>query len=228
MKRFAVLIFTCLLFMGAAACSNSETTESKQEDNPNKQSDDAETTTDSSADNPSDSASETQEGPLKEVGNISDYGNHKAELLAINSENHKLNQSSLKIEITSAKLLRIFDMSSQYRQDLQFYSNKDIGEEHYLIQLVYDVENTEASDITWNGLTDVVTDQKQQIDAIASDIMLTEADGQTDFLGNVKREYVDGFIVDSKDIQKLRLVFGYVYNKDMESIAEPTEQYIKF
>jgi len=69
-----------------------------------------------------------------------------------------------------------------------------------------------------------VTDKGQQIDAISNDFVYTEADGDSIFLGKVKKEFVDAFIVKDEDISKLKFIFGASMDGDSYEDITPEQQ----
>lgn len=161
-----------------------------------------------------------------EVGQKSDIEGGTLELLKIKDINETVDIAPLKVTMKDIKLFKMTNLDEEFKNDLSYESDaaQSIGDEFTYVQIQYDVENTEEKNIEWYALTDLVTDKGQQIDAISNDFIYTEADGDSVFLGKVKKEFVDAFIVKDEDISKLKLIFGSSMDADSYEDITPEQQ----
>ncbi|SLL37386.1 Uncharacterised protein [Mycobacteroides abscessus subsp. abscessus] len=136
------------------------------------------------------------------------------ELLKIKDINESIDISPLKVTVKDIKLFKITDVVKEFAEELSYYTDATINDQFVYVQIQYDAENTEEKNIEWYGLTDVVTDKGQQIDAISNDFVYTDADGDSAFLGKVKKEFTDAFIVKDEDVAKLKMIFGSSMDAD--------------
>lgn len=46
------------------------------------------------------------------------------------------------------------------------------------------------------------------------DTLIDDADMDSEFIGEVKKDYIDGFILKNPDINSIKLIYGYTMNGD--------------
>ncbi|SDJ51460.1 hypothetical protein [Salimicrobium halophilum] len=241
MKKYVMILIASFAIILSACGGNGEESETSgdgTEDNQAEETEQNEETTSEETEPAEDEESEQdmeeespseEDGTLTEVGESIEETNYTVELMKINDETTTLTQGPLEITIDSAKVLKISDMSDGFKEETSMYAQQEIGDEYQYLQLVYSVENTEDKDIMWNGLKDIVTDQKEQVSVQMNDMLVDDSDMESDFLGKVKRDYLDGVILENPDISNLRIIFGNVMNADSyETISEEVEHEMTF
>ena len=154
-----------------------------------------------------------KEGGLIEVGQTAEDPNGKVELMKIKDINETIKQGPLKIELINAKIFKRTDMSQESLNSINQFSQSKIDEKLSYIQLRYSVENTSDKDVSWGGLVNIVTDQKEQIDAFKEEFFLLNTSNQ--ILGNVVKDYNQAFILDKPDVNKIRLIFDRIYEGEI-------------
>ncbi|UOQ85708.1 hypothetical protein [Gracilibacillus salinarum] len=167
-----------------------------------------------------------QEGRLTEVGDISEDQHGKVELLKIANINETIEHGPLEINFVNAKILKWSDIPSNIVNQASRFG--DVTDDEFdFLQIRMIVENTSDKDIIFYGIDSIVTDNKQQIEAASEEFLGNFVDGE--YLGNVKKEYVQGYILKDSDIKNLRVVFSYVEEMDTyETIAEKLDYDINF
>jgi hypothetical protein len=88
------------------------------------------------------------------------------------------------------------------------------GQPLYYVQVQFEAENTEERNIEWYDLMNVVTDKGEQIDGQLKDFIADDSEMDSVFLGKVKKEYIDGFVVKDPEISKVKLIFGNTMDSD--------------
>ncbi|WP_018934537.1 hypothetical protein [Gracilibacillus lacisalsi] len=167
-----------------------------------------------------------REGRLAEVGDIAEDELGKVELLNIANINEVIEHGPLEIDFVNAKIIKWSDMPSDILNEVSRFGDVTDGEFDYL-QIKMIVENTSDEDISWYGIDNLVTDKKQQIDGVSEEFLGNYVD--SDYLGNVKKEYVLGYILNDSDIKDLRIVFSYVDELNTyERIAEKLDYELNF
>lgn len=147
------------------------------------------------------------------------------ELLKIKSVNETVDIAPLTVTMKDIKIFKLTDMTEEFKEEMSYYNdNQNIGDELNYVQVLYTVENKEDKNIDWNGLTDIVTDKGQQIDAISNDFIFTDSDGDSEFLGKVTKEFADGFVLKDGDVSKLKFIFGASMDSDTYEDITPEQQ----
>ncbi|WP_409303038.1 hypothetical protein [Peribacillus sp. SCS-155] len=148
---------------------------------------------------------------LEEPGQKAESEEATAELLNIKKVNETVNIKPIKVTIQDIKLIKLTDVSNDYALNVSMGSQIDsevLEKGFSYIQVKYTAENTEDRNIEWYDLMNVVTDKGEQIDGQMVDFITDEGDTDSEFIGKVKKEFVDGFVVKNADINKVKLVFG--------------------
>lgn len=204
-KWLGVLLLAALL----SACGNSEETSSsepKEEAKPAAQKE------------VSNKEPETQENGkvvFTEAGQKGDTEMGTLELLKIKNVNETVSIAPITVTVKDIKLFKLTNMTEETKTEFEMYNdNQPIGDELLYVQVSYDGENTEEKNIGWYDLMNVVTDKGQQIDVMINDMIYTDADGSSEFLGKVKKEFTDGFIVKDADISTLKMIWGSSFDVD--------------
>ncbi|MDQ0484279.1 hypothetical protein [Guptibacillus hwajinpoensis] len=164
---------------------------------------------------------------LDTVGQKVEDESATAELMKIKEVNETLSIAPLEVTIKDIKLIKLTDINEELMMNLEMYGAKGTPEELSYIQVKYIAENTEEKNIEWYDLMNVVTDKGEQIDAQMNDFITDDSDMDSQFLGKVKKEFTDGFIVKDEDISKVKLIFGYTMDSDSyEDITD--EQQVEY
>ncbi|MCA1202036.1 hypothetical protein ABEP17_12940 [Priestia flexa] len=150
-----------------------------------------------------------------------------AELLKIKEVNETVDISPLKVTIEDIKVIKLTDLDEEFAEGLEWMSDTKINpEETSYVQVNYTAENTSDSNIEWYDIMNVVTDKGEQIDGQLKDFISDDGDSDSQFIGKVKKEYTDGFVVKNEDINSVKLVFGYTEDEDYNEITpEQTVEY---
>ncbi|MFJ8245215.1 hypothetical protein [Peribacillus asahii] len=149
---------------------------------------------------------------------------YTVELLKIKDINEIVEIAPLTVTIKDIKLLKYSKMSDDFKEELKWASDADhIGDETTYLQINYDAENKEEKNIEWYDLMNVVTDKGEQIDGQLKDF-ISDVDSDSEFLGKVKKEYTDGFILKDGDINKVKLIFGYTQDSTSYDEITPEQQ----
>lgn len=149
------------------------------------------------------------------------------ELLKIKKVNQTVNIKPLKVTIEDVKILKVTNLADDAKKTIEYYSQSTIPHNDLTyIQVKFNVENTSDKNIEWNGLQNIVTDKKEQIDG-NNDFLVDDSDTDTKFLGKVKKEYTNGYILKDPQIQKFKLIFGS--SMDADSLNDITaEQQVEY
>lgn len=210
MKKFFVISLLAILLSACSSPESKETVSTKPKEEP-KQAEQKEVKNDSNEPK----KDENGQTVFTEAGQKGKIEGGTLELLKIKDVNEVVDILPLKITVTNLKLFKMTEMTDDYKTTLEaFNDNTPIGDEMVYLQIIYNVENTEEKNIEWNGLTNVVTDKGQQIDAISNDFIITDADTDSAFLGKVKKEFADGFVLKASDISKIKLIWGSSMDAD--------------
>jgi hypothetical protein len=162
---------------------------------------------------------------LEEVGQKAKSEQATAELLKIKKVNETVDIAPLKVTVKDIKVIKLTDINSDMAEMIGFNTDTQVDPKKGFtyVQISYDAENTEEKNIDWYDLMNVVTDKGEQIDGQLKDFIIDDSDSDSQFLGKVKKEFTDGFILKDGDINKVKLVFGYTQDIDNE-YAEITPQ----
>lgn len=138
-----------------------------------------------------------------------------AELLKIKKVNETVEVSPLLITIEDIKVIELSAVDPIFAEELAISTD---GEAEFLkkgfsyVQIKYHVENTVDENIEWYDLVHVVTDKGQQIDGIMKDFFVDDADLESEYIGKVKKEYIDAFVLENSDISEVKLVFDETFH----------------
>lgn len=167
---------------------------------------------------------------LEEVGQIVDTGDHKAELMKIREVNETVDIAPLKVTVQDIKVIKMSDISEESLIDFAYMVGEEeaaIKDGFSYIQVKYTAENTSDQNIEWYDIMNVVTDKGQQIDAQMDDFIYSDEEGSSEFIGKVKKEFTDGYLLKDEDINKVKLIFGYTMNADNYEDITP-EQTVEY
>lgn len=225
MKKFYKLIGIGLLVVGVLAGCGEEATSNADE--PKEEPKAADQKDKKVSEPKKDEAGNTI---LEEPGQKAKSEAGTAELIKINKVNETVEVSPLKITIQDIKVIELSDVDSVFAEDLAFSID---GEAELLekgfsyVQIQYNVENTQDQNIEWYDLVNVITDKGEQIDGMMKDFYIDDADLESEYIGKVKKEYTDSFVIKDKDINSVKLVFANTMNADtFEDITgEQTVEY---
>jgi rare lipoprotein A (peptidoglycan hydrolase) len=225
LKKLFTLLFVSMLVFVLAACgsdSSSASDESKKEATASNQ--------EAKGEKKEADSKETNDSNLTEVGQVykADDG-HKVELLKIKDVNETVDIAPLKVTVQDIKVLKMSDLTEAQKEEVSYYAptGTDLSSGFSYIQVKYTTENTEDKNIEWYDLMNVVTDKGEQIDGQMNDIIMTDSDSDSEFIGKVNKEFVDGFIVKDGDINSVKLVFGNTMDADSyeDITGEQTVEY---
>jgi hypothetical protein len=152
---------------------------------------------------------------LEEIGQKATTDAGTAELLKIKKVNETIDIAPLKVTLKDIKLIKLTDISEEMKDGLSLFDitvNDD--QPLYYVQVQFDAENTEEKNIEWYDLMNVVTDKGEQIDGQLKDFIVDDSEMDSVFLGKVKKEYVDGFVINDPEISKIKLIFGSSIDSD--------------
>ncbi|MFE4896608.1 hypothetical protein [Peribacillus butanolivorans] len=162
---------------------------------------------------------------LDVVGQKAESPEVTAELIKIKDVNETLDIAPLTVTVKNIKLLKLSNMTEDYKEGLKWAADTDtIADEVTYLQIAYEAENKEEKNIGWNDLMNVVTDKGEQIDAQMKDFIIDDSESDSEFLGKVKKEYTDALIVKSKDINKIKLIFGETSDSTSYEEITPEQQ----
>ncbi|MGP1909944.1 hypothetical protein ACTSEZ_17365 [Metabacillus sp. JX24] len=154
---------------------------------------------------------------LLEVGQKAESDAAKAELLKIKQVNETIDIAPLKVTVKDVKVIKLTDLDPAFVEDLVFQTQSnttDIENGFSYIQVQYTAENTSEGNVDWYDLMNVVTDKGEQIDGQIKDMFFDDSEMDSVFIGKVKKDFQDGFIVKDAEIGKVKLVFGNTMNAD--------------
>lgn len=128
--------------------------------------------------------------------------------------NKTIENEPLDITIKSAKLLKKTDMPGDLIKEVNFMAEENLEEDDDLtyLQLDVDIENTEERDVEWYGFNQIVTDEKEQIDAVEKEF-LSQDTGEP-ILGKTEKEEIYGFVVDNPDADEFRVILHGTMDAD--------------
>ncbi|MBT2600923.1 MULTISPECIES: hypothetical protein [unclassified Oceanobacillus] len=222
MKRILILL---LIITALVGCSDKDT-EAAQETESNKE--EVQKSEQPEENKVERSNEEIQrEGELIEIGQTVNGDTGKVELINIKEFNETIEQGPLKIEMINAKLIENTNSTQAFKQHLSQFVSHEVGDEVTYIQIRYNVENTSDGELYWSNLKNIVTDQKEQINADMEEFLLQSY--ETEFLGNVQHDYVQSFVIKNSDINEVKLVFNAIENlNSYEKITDEIEYNFTF
>lgn len=169
----------------------------------------------------------TEDGESKELLEVGQKATSQAgtaELLKIKQVNETVDIDPLVVTIKDVKVIKLTDVDEGFADQLAPMAGVDastLSQGFSYIQVQFTAENTSENNIEWYNLMNVVTDKGEQIDGQMKDFFFDDAESDSVFIGKVKKEYQDGFVVKDEDIGNIKLVFGYSMNSDTgETITE--------
>ncbi|WP_255906748.1 hypothetical protein [Priestia aryabhattai] len=224
MKNLSKALFSVLLIGGIlAGCSSNEQSsapEEKQEDP-----------------KPSNQKSKNEPGKdengnyvLEEVGQVVKDDQGTAELLKIKKVNETVDINPIKVTIKNIKLIKSTNMQQYMAEDISDNLGRKIDPKKGLtyVQIQYTAENTSDKNIGWYDILNIVTDKGEQIDAQPHHFIYDDADSNDEFIGKVKKDYTDGYVLKDGDINKVKIIFGYSEDRNNnynELTGEQTVEY---
>lgn len=224
MKKVSKVLFSGLLIGGIlAGCSSNEQSsapEEKQEDpKPSNQKSKNEPRRD-----------ENGNYVLEKVGQVVKDDQGTAELLKIRKVNETVDISPIKVTIKNIKLIKLTNMQHYMAEDISTNLGRKIDPKKGMtyVQVQYTAENTIDKNIGWYDILNVVTDKGEQIDAQPHDFIYDDADSNDEFIGKVKKDYTDGYVLKDGDINKVKLIFGYSEDRDNNYNELTGEQAVEY
>lgn len=167
---------------------------------------------------------------LEEVGQVANSEAGSVELKKIKIVNETVDISPMKITVQDIKVLEMTDVDPEFAESLTWQADTDLNkvkDGFSYVQVRYQAENTTESNIEWYDLMNVITDQGEQIDAQMKDFLVDDADMDSEFIGKVKKDFVDGFILKTADVKSIKLIFGSTMNADSYEDITP-EQTVEY
>lgn len=225
MSKFAKLLATGLLAGGIlAGCSSEETGTT---DEPKEEPKAAEQKAKNASEPKKDEAGNTI---LEEPGQAAESDHFNAELLKIAKVNETVDVAPLKITVNDIKLIKLTDVDPTFAEEVAWSMDGDaavLEKGFSYLQITYSAENTEEQNIEWYDLMNIITDKGEQIDGQLKDFYVDDADMDSEFIGKVKKDFTDTFVVKDEDISKVKLVFGNTMNADTydDITGEQTVEY---
>lgn len=167
---------------------------------------------------------------LDEVGQTTTSEVGTVELKKIINVNETVDIAPLKVTVQGIKVLEMTDVHPDFAESLTWQADADINQVKdgfTYVQVTYQAENTADQNIQWYDLMNITTDQGEQIDGQMKDILIDDADMDSEFIGEVKKDYVDGFILKNPDINSIKLIYGYTMSGDTyeDITGEQTVEY---
>lgn len=167
---------------------------------------------------------------LDEVGQTATSEAGTVELKKIINVNETVDIAPLTVTVQDIKILEMSDVDPDFAESLTWQADADISQVQdgfTYVQVRYQAENTEDQNIEWYDLMNITTDQGEQIDAQLKDFLVDDADMDSQFIGKVKKEYVDAFILKNPDVNSIKLIYGYTMSSDTyeDITGEQTVEY---
>lgn len=161
---------------------------------------------------------------LENVGDTAKTEAGTGELLKIKKVNETVEIAPLKVTVKDIKVIKMSDVSNDFAVDMSMMTQIDsevLEKGFSYVQVQFEAENTSDQNIEWYDLMNVVTDKGEQIDGQLKDFLSDDAEMDSMFIGKVKKQYQDAFVVQNDDINSVKMVFGYTMNGDTyEDITE--------
>ncbi|MGM0903103.1 MAG: hypothetical protein ACQEXB_18640 [Bacillota bacterium] len=225
MKKLLTLMVIGLLTIALVACGSEESSSSSNDDTKTKEEPKAAEQKEVSNDVPEPEKDESGNTILEVVGQKAESDNVTAELMKIKTVNETLEVAPLTVTIKDLKLIKLTNMSEEFKSNMELNAMLDsVPDEITYVQISYATENKEEKNIEWYDLMNVVTDKGEQIDGQLKDFIVDDADMDSQFLGKVKKDFTDGFILKDGDINKVKLIFGYTMDADSYEDITPEQQ----
>ena len=131
--------------------------------------------------------------------------------------NETIEVAPLKVTVQDIKVIKLSDVQDEFAEELSYMADEEaetLKKGFSYIQVKYTAENTSEGNVEWYDLMNVVTDKGEQIDGQLKDFFYDDAESDSKFIGKVKKEFQDGFVVKDDQINKVKLVFGNTLNAD--------------
>jgi hypothetical protein len=235
MKKLSLLALMSCLALALAACGSSENastnestekkeeaTASDQKDVSNKTEKEKETKEEKQEDGvPEPKENEHGDKVLEVPGQKVKDGNGTVELKKIKQANESVDIAPIKVTVNNLKLLHISDVTDGLRELIALYPEEEVGDDVQILQVAYDVENTQERNVDFYGLNTVVTDKGQQIDAISEDIFHDDEE-DSNYFGKVSKQRVEWFLIRDEDISNVKLIFAET--SDLDSYETITDK----
>lgn len=167
---------------------------------------------------------------LDEVGQTATSEAGTVELKKIINVNETVDIAPLTVTVQDIKILEMSNVNPDFAESLTWQADADISQVQdgfTYVQVRYQAENTADQNIEWYDLMNITTDQGEQIDAQLKDFLVDDADMDSQFIGKVKKEYVDAFILKNPDVNSIKLIYGYTMSSDTyeDITGEQTVEY---
>lgn len=225
MKKILTMMFVGILTIALVGCGSEESTSSSNDDTKTKEEPKAAEQKEVSNEVPEPEKDDSGNTILEIVGQKAESDDVTAELMKIKTVNETLEIAPLTVTIEDLKLIKLTNMSEEFKSNMEINAMLDsVPDEITYIQIIYSAENKEEKNIEWYDLMNVVTDKGEQIDGQMKDFVIDDADMDSQFLGTVKKEFTDGYILKDGDINKVKLVFGYTIDSTSYENITPEQQ----
>lgn len=155
----------------------------------------------------------------------------KVTLIKIIEPNKKIDINPIKLKIKDIKLLeRTNIQDGNYKNYAEYLYDKPIGDKLNVIQIQYEIENTEDKDVSFLAFDKITTNTKQQIDGSLS--LINNPDPR-EYMGKIEAEgvVVSAYFKDNfDDLNELNILTGDVYDTNDTSITyhKPVKVQLKF
>lgn len=155
----------------------------------------------------------------------------KVTLIKIIEPNKEIDVKPIKIKIRDIKLLeRTHMQDGNYKNYAEYLYDKPIGDRLNVIQIQYEIENTEGKDVSFLAFDKITTNTKQQIDGSLS--LINNPDPR-EYMGKVETEgiLVAAYFKDNfEGLNELNILTGEVYDTNDTSTTyhEPVKVQLKF
>lgn len=173
---------------------------------------------------------ESLNGPkdLKEVGDIAETTDYSMELLEYKKIKEKVDLKPIKASVSEIKLIELNDISERRKEEYSIMTRDELEDGDVLLYILFKAENTSDKKIDWYGLDVIVTDKKEQYDVMMSNFFF-DTNMSSTFHGEVQRDYEVGIVLKKPDINKVKLVFSDVVDRDTyDRLAEKEEIEVSF
>ncbi|WP_342543345.1 hypothetical protein MHH33_07120 [Paenisporosarcina sp. FSL H8-0542] len=155
---------------------------------------------------------------LTEVGQkVKEEDGTSVELLKIKEVNQSVDIAPVKVVVTNMKVIQLTDIHPDNTDYLlQFMNASELPEELNYIQINYSAENTSDKNIGWNGISTIVTNTGEQLDAMGNDFIWEENGFDSTFYGKTKHEGTIGVFTTSNvdELKSLKFIISSSYDED--------------
>ncbi|EPD54254.1 hypothetical protein HMPREF1210_00240 [Paenisporosarcina sp. HGH0030] len=155
---------------------------------------------------------------LTEVGQkVKEEDGTSVELLKIKEINQSVDIAPVKVVVTNMKVIQLTDIHPDNTDYLlQFMNASELPEKLNYIQINYTAENTSDKNIGWNGISTIVTNTGEQLDAMGNDFIWEENGFDSTFYGKTKHEGTIGVFTTSNvdELKSLKFIISSSYDED--------------